>query len=81
MLARSIDVKDGNVYGFNPNPMLGSILVEPLTRRGFPAIKGSSSSKPEQRGPGWFFSKRIRSGCRCQSSRPLRHPGRDDGRQ
>ena len=40
VLARSIDVKDGQRVRINPNPLLGSILVEPLTRRGFPAIKG-----------------------------------------
>ena len=32
-------MKDGQRARINPNPLLGSILVEPLTRQGFPAIK------------------------------------------
>ncbi len=39
VVARGIEVKDGKRARINPNPMLGSILVEPLTRKGFPAIK------------------------------------------
>ena len=39
VVARGIEVKDGKRARINPNPMLGSILVEPLTLKGFPAIK------------------------------------------
>ena len=39
VVAAGIAVKDGQRTRINPNPMLGSIRVEPLTRRGFPAIK------------------------------------------
>ncbi len=39
VLARSIDVKPGQRARINPNAIVGSILVEPLTRSGFPAIK------------------------------------------
>jgi hypothetical protein len=39
VLARTINVKDGQRVRINPNALLGSILVEPLTRKGFPAIE------------------------------------------
>ena len=39
VVAGSIAVKDGERTRINPNPMLGSIRVDPLTRKGFPAIK------------------------------------------
>jgi TIR domain len=39
VVAEGIAVKDGERTRINPNPMLGSIRVDPLTRNGFPAIK------------------------------------------
>jgi len=39
VLARGLEVRDGQRARINPNVMLGRILVEPLTRAGFPAIK------------------------------------------
>ena len=39
LLAGNIEVKDGTIARINPNPILGSIVVDPLTRKGFPEIK------------------------------------------
>ena len=39
LLAANIEVKEGTVARIDPNPILGSILVDPLTRKGFPEIK------------------------------------------
>ena len=39
LLAGNIEVKDGTIAKINPNPILGSIVVDPLTRKGFPEIK------------------------------------------
>ena len=39
LLAGNVEVKDGTMARINPNPVLGSIIVEPLTRQGFPEIK------------------------------------------
>jgi hypothetical protein len=38
LLARNVEVKDGTMARVNPNPVLGSIIVDPLTRKGFPKI-------------------------------------------
>src|SRR5262249_19621553 len=35
----NVDVKDGTMARINPNAILGSIVVDPLTRKGFPEIK------------------------------------------
>ena len=39
LLAGNIEVKDRTIARINPNPVLGSIIVDPLTRKGFPEIK------------------------------------------
>jgi hypothetical protein len=39
LLAGNVEVKDGTVARINPNPVLGSIIVDPLTRKEFPEIK------------------------------------------
>ena len=39
LLARNVEVKDGTMARINPNTVLGSIVVDPLTRKGFPEIK------------------------------------------
>jgi len=39
LLAANIEVKEGTVARIDPNPILGSIVVDPLTRKGFPEIK------------------------------------------
>ena len=38
-LLENVEVKDGTVARINPNAILGSIVVDPLTRKGFPEIK------------------------------------------
>jgi hypothetical protein len=38
-LLENLEVKDGTVARINPNAILGSIVVDPLTRKGFPEIK------------------------------------------
>jgi len=39
VLARNVEIKDGTRVRINPNALLGNILVEPLTLKGFPEIK------------------------------------------
>lgn len=39
LLAENVEVKDGTMARINANPILGSIIVDPLTRKGFPEIK------------------------------------------
>src|SRR5207249_2354061 len=39
LLAGNVEVKDGTMARINPNTILGSIIVDPLTRKGFPEIK------------------------------------------
>jgi hypothetical protein len=39
LLARNVEVKDGTMARVNPNPVLGGIIVDPLTRKGFPKIR------------------------------------------
>jgi hypothetical protein len=39
LVAENVEVKDGTMARINPNPVLGSIIIEPLTRKGFPEIK------------------------------------------
>jgi len=53
VLAKDIDVKEGTIAKINPNEILGSLTVDPLTRKGFSEIKelfvvepGSGASRP-----------------------------------
>jgi hypothetical protein len=39
LLLRNVEVKDGTMARIDPNAILGSIVVDPLTRKGFPEIK------------------------------------------
>ncbi|PYK10070.1 MAG: hypothetical protein DME61_04645 [Verrucomicrobia bacterium] len=39
LLAGNVEVKDGTMARINPNTILGSIIVDPLTRKEFPEIK------------------------------------------
>ena len=39
LLLGNVEVKDGTMARINPNAVLGSIVVDPLTRKGFPEIK------------------------------------------
>ena len=39
LLIGNVEVKDGTAARINPNAILGSIVVDPLTRKGFPEIK------------------------------------------
>jgi hypothetical protein len=39
LLAGNVEVKDGTMARINPNPVLGNIVVDPLTRKEFPEIK------------------------------------------
>lgn len=39
LLLGNVEVKDGTMARINPNAILGSMVVEPLTRKGFPEIK------------------------------------------
>ena len=39
LLAGNVEIKDGTMARINPNPVLGSIVVDPLTRKEFPEIK------------------------------------------
>jgi hypothetical protein len=39
LLAANVEVKDGTMARINANPILGTIIVDPLTRKGFPEIK------------------------------------------
>jgi hypothetical protein len=39
LLLENLEVKDGTAVRINPNAILGSIVVDPLTRKGFPEIK------------------------------------------
>jgi hypothetical protein len=39
LVAGNVEVKDATTARINPNPVLGSIVVDPLTRKGFPEIK------------------------------------------
>ena len=39
LLAGNIEMKEGTMARINPNAVLGSIVVDPLTRKGFPEIK------------------------------------------
>jgi len=38
LLAENVEVKDGTMARINPNPILGTIVVDPLTRKEFPEI-------------------------------------------
>jgi len=38
-LTRKVEVKDGTMARINPNLVLGSIVLDPLTRKGFPEIR------------------------------------------
>lgn len=38
-LVQNVDVKDGTMARINPNAVLGTIIVDPLTRKGFPEMK------------------------------------------
>ncbi len=53
VLAKDIDVKERTIAKINPNEILGSLTVDPLTRKGFSEIKelfvvepGSGDSRP-----------------------------------
>jgi hypothetical protein len=39
LLLGNVEVKNGTMARINPNAVLGSIVVDPLTRKGFPEIK------------------------------------------
>jgi hypothetical protein len=39
LLAGNVEIKDGTMARINPNPVLGSIVLDPLTRKEFPEIK------------------------------------------
>jgi hypothetical protein len=39
ILARGVEVKEGQRARINPNILLGTLVIEPGTRKGFPAIK------------------------------------------
>jgi hypothetical protein len=39
LLAGNVEVKEGTMARINPNPVLGNIVVDPLTRKEFPEIK------------------------------------------
>jgi len=39
LMAGNVEVKDATTARINPNPVLGSIVVDPLTRKEFPEIK------------------------------------------
>lgn len=39
LLLGNVEVKEGTMARINPNAILGSIVVDPLTRKGFPEIK------------------------------------------
>jgi hypothetical protein len=39
LLLENLEVKEGTMARINPNAILGSIVVDPLTRKGFPEIK------------------------------------------
>jgi len=39
LLLGNVEVKDGTMARINPNAVLGSIVLDPLTRKGFPEIK------------------------------------------
>jgi hypothetical protein len=39
LLTGNVEVKDGTMAKINPNPVLGSIIVDPLSRKEFPEIK------------------------------------------
>ena len=39
LLVKNVEVKDGTMARINTNAMLGGIVVDPLTRKGFPEIK------------------------------------------
>jgi hypothetical protein len=39
LLVGNVEVKDGTTATINPNAVLGSIVVDPLTQKGFPEIK------------------------------------------
>ena len=39
VLTRNVEVKEGTRVRINPNALLSNIVVEPLTRKGFPEIK------------------------------------------
>lgn len=39
LVAENVEVKDATTARINPNPVLGSIVVDPLTRKEFPEIK------------------------------------------
>lgn len=39
LLAGNVEIKDGTIARINPNPVLGSIVIDPLTRKEFPEIK------------------------------------------
>ena len=39
LVAGNVEVKDATTARINPNPVLGSIVVDPLTRKEFPEIK------------------------------------------
>jgi hypothetical protein len=39
LVAGNVEVKEGTTARINPNPVLGSIVVDPITRKEFPEIK------------------------------------------
>jgi hypothetical protein len=39
LLAGNVEIKEGTIARINPNPVLGSIVIDPLTRKEFPEIK------------------------------------------
>jgi hypothetical protein len=39
VLASNVEVKEGSMTRINPNALVGGIAVEPLARKGFPALK------------------------------------------
>jgi len=48
LLASNVVVREGTLTHINPNPLVGGIAVEPVSKRGFPLIRIYSSSIARQ---------------------------------
>lgn len=56
-LAKGVQVKQAELVRINPNILLGAILVEPPTRKGYPAISKIQVLKAGTKGEGWILQQ------------------------
>jgi hypothetical protein len=81
LLAGNVEVKDGTMARINPNPVLGSIVVDPLTRKEFPEIKESRCLRRGNDRRRLIRQRTDKPEPFCRSLRHLRCGMQDGGRQ